>query len=300
MISTVTLNPAIDYMVGVEAFKAGAVNRTTTENMLPGGKGINVSIVLKNLGVNNTALGFIAGFTGQEISRMIEAHGVKSDFVEVEEGMTRINVKLKSDKETEINGNGPVLREKHIEALYGQIDTLGEGDTLVLAGSVPSTLPSDIYRQIMERFKGRGIQIVVDTTKELLMNVLPLQPFLIKPNHHELGELFGVEIKTQDEVIKYVKLLQEKGARNVLVSMAGDGAVLVTEDGQEFRHGGFKGKVKNSVGAGDSMVAGFVAGYEKHKHYEKAFQTGIAAGTASAFSDNLATQEEVNHYLSQF
>nr|WP_330373749.1 1-phosphofructokinase [Niameybacter massiliensis] len=297
MISTVTLNPSIDYLIEVDQFKVGAVNRTAQEKMFPGGKGINVSIVLKNLGVDNKALGFVAGFTGHEIGRLVEEHGVKSDFIELEEGLSRINVKLKSDEETEINGNGPAILDSHLKALYSQIDTLQSGDILVLAGSIPSTVPSDIYKRIMTDFKERDIHVVVDATKDLLMNVLECGPFLIKPNHHELGELFGVTITTQDEVVEYAKKLQEKGARNVLVSMAGDGAVLVSETGEVLKHTGLKGEVKNSVGAGDSMVAGFIAGYIQHRSYEEAFKMGIATGSASAFSYNLATKEEVEALL---
>lgn len=297
MISTVTLNPSIDYLIEVDQFKVGVVNRTAQEKMFPGGKGINVSIVLKNLGVDNKALGFVAGFTGHEIDRLVEEHGVKSDFIELEEGLSRINVKLKSDEETEINGNGPAILDSHLKALYSQIDTLQSGDILVLAGSIPSTVPSDIYKRIMADFKERDIHVVVDATKDLLMNVLECGPFLIKPNHHELGELFGVTITTQDEVVEYAKKLQEKGARNVLVSMAGDGAVLVSETGEVLKHTGLKGEVKNSVGAGDSMVAGFIAGYIQHRSYKEAFKMGIATGSASAFSYNLATKEEVEALL---
>lgn len=299
MISTVTLNPSIDYIVKVDGFKIDEVNRTTEELMFPGGKGINVSIVLRNLGVENKALGFVAGFTGKEIQRLVAKFGVTSDFIALEEGLSRINVKLKSDEETEINGNGPTISSEHIAKLYSHIHSLEKGDTLVLAGSIPSSLPSDIYKQIMSDFADKGLEVVVDATKDLLMNVLPLGPFLIKPNHHELGELFGVTITTQDEVVTYAKKLQEQGARNVLVSMAGDGAVLVTEDGQEFRHSGLRGVVKNSVGAGDSMVAGFVAGYQAHHNYEEAFKMGIAAGSASAFAEDLATKEEVEALLKQ-
>lgn len=299
MISTVTLNPSIDYLVKVDQFKVDAVNRTSQEQMFPGGKGINVSIVLSNLGVPNKALGFIAGFTGDEIARLVAAYGVTSEFIQLEKGLSRINIKLKSDEETEINGNGPEITSEHIKALYAQIETLEAGDVLVLAGSIPSTVPSHIYQQIMHDFAHKELRIVVDATKDLLMNVLPLGPFLIKPNHHELGELFGVTITTQDEVVTYAKKLQEKGARNVLVSMAGDGAVLVTEEGQVMKHTGLKGTVKNSVGAGDSMVAGFVAGYVRTGCFEEAFKMGIAAGSASAFSVELATQDEVETLLKQ-
>ncbi|MGL4799192.1 MAG: 1-phosphofructokinase [Cellulosilyticaceae bacterium] len=299
MISTVTLNPSIDYMIQVENLQLDAVNRCKNEAMFPGGKGINVSIVLNNLGIKSQALGFVAGFTGKEITRLVESKGVRADFIALEEGQSRINVKIKSNEETEINGNGPHISETQIKALYDQIHTLQQGDVLVLAGSIPNTVPASIYKDIMTSLKDKGIEIVVDATKELLMNVLPMGPFLIKPNHHELGELFGVKITTQDEVVVYAKKLQEIGARNVLISMAGDGAVLVTEDGCEMRHGGLRGTVKNSVGAGDSMVAGFVAGYTLHKNYKEAFKMGIATGSASAFSEDLATKEEVEALLTK-
>ncbi|MGL5677348.1 MAG: 1-phosphofructokinase [Cellulosilyticaceae bacterium] len=299
MISTVTLNPSIDYMIQVENLQLDAVNRCKNEAMFPGGKGINVSIVLNNLGIKSQALGFVAGFTGHEITRLVESKGVCADFITLEEGQSRINVKIKSNEETEINGNGPHISEAHIKTLYDQIHTLQQGDVLVLAGSIPNTVPASIYKDIMISLKDKGIEIVVDATKELLMNVLPMGPFLIKPNHHELGELFGVKITTQDEVVVYAKKLQELGARNVLISMAGDGAILVTEDGCEMRHGGLRGTVKNSVGAGDSMVAGFVAGYTLHKDYKEAFKMGIATGSASAFSEDLATKEEVEALLAK-
>ena len=293
MISTITLNPSIDYIVGVDDFKVGKVNRTESEIMLPGGKGINVSIVLSNLGIKNQALGFVAGFTGQQIKAMIEEKGVQSEFISLEQGLSRINVKLKSEEETEINGSGPTIEKKHIEQLYKQIEALEKEAILVLAGSIPSSVSNNIYQKIMKDFEDKSLQIIVDATKDLLLNVLPQKPFLIKPNHHELGELFHVTIETQDDVVTYAKKLQQKGARNVLVSMAGDGAVLVTETGEEYRHQGLKGTVKNSVGAGDSMVAGFIAGYVAHKDFEQAFKMGIAAGSASAFSVELATKKEV-------
>lgn len=297
MISTITLNPSIDYVVKVKDFKVDAVNRCESEQMYAGGKGINVSIVLQNLGVASKASGFIAGFTGDEIVRLLKGHGVDHDFIKLSHGLSRINMKLKSNEETEINGQGPAIEAEDIKALYEKIDHLEKGDFLVLAGSIPSTMPSDIYKQMMKDFGDRGIEFVVDATKDLLMNVLEHKPFLIKPNHHELGELFNVTIETQDEVVTYAKRLQEKGARNVLVSMAGDGAVLVTEDGQIIKHQGLKGQVKNSVGAGDSMVAGFLAGYLQNGSLEEAFKMGVATGSATAFSDELATKEEVEDLL---
>lgn len=299
MISTVTLNPSIDYVVKVDGFQIDRVNRTVEEKMYPGGKGINVSIVLNNLGIESKALGFVAGFTGHEIKRLVSELGVRSEFMTLSEGLSRINVKLKSDKETEINGSGPLIEASHLQGLYKQIEGLGEGDFLVLAGSIPKTVPSDIYKQIMSSLTHKGVEIVVDATKELLMNVLEHGPFLIKPNHHELGELFGETINNQDEVVTYAKKLQEKGARNVLVSMAGDGAVLVAEDGMVIKHHGLKGTVRNSVGAGDSMVAGFIAGYMANKDLEEAFKMGVATGSASAFSEGLATREEVEKLLAR-
>ena len=293
MIYTVTFNPSLDYIVDVTDFKTGVVNRTTGEKIFAGGKGINVSMVLKNLGMSNTSLGFTAGFTGNEIKRLLAKKGVNTDFIEVEDGISRINVKLRSNEESEINGQGPAITEDNIKKLYEKLDCLKESDVLVLAGSIPDVMPSSMYMDIMKHLEGRGINIVVDATRNLLTNVLPYKPFLIKPNNHELGEIFGVEITDKDDVIKYAKKLQEQGARNVLVSMAGDGAVLVTEDGQEFKANAPKGKLKNSVGAGDSMVAGFLAGYLAKGDYAEAFKMGLCTGSASAFSDQLATREEV-------
>lgn len=297
MIYTVTFNPSLDYIVDVENFKTGIVNRTCNEIIYPGGKGINVSIVLKNLGYDSTALGFSAGFTGSEIVRMLEEKGVKSDLIPVEKGLSRINVKLRSNEESEINGQGPAIEAADIDKLYKQLDKLTEDDVLVLAGSIPSVMPSSMYMDIMKYLKDKNIKIVVDATKELLTNVLPYGPFMIKPNNHELGEIFGVTISDKDDVVKYAKKLQEKGARNVLISMAGDGAVLVTEDGQEFRAEAPKGELKNSVGAGDSMVAGFIYGYLENKDYKDAFKYGVCTGSASAFSEELATKAEVEALL---
>ena len=297
MINTITLNPSLDYIVKVDDFKAGHVNRTSEENIYPGGKGINVSIVLKNLGVKNRALGFVAGFTGEEIEKLVADHGVDSDFIKLEKGMSRINVKLKSKEESEINGMGPDISKVDIEKLYKKLDTLKAGDFVVLAGSIPSTLPDDIYETIMKDFQHKEINFVVDATKDLLVNVLPFHPFVIKPNNYELGEIFDVTLKDKKDVIVYAKKLQEQGARNVLVSMAGDGAVLVAEDGSVYESEAPKGKVVNSVGAGDSMVAGFLYGYLTTENYEIAFKNGVATGSASAFSENLATKEEVEAIL---
>ena len=297
MIYTVTLNPSLDYIVSVDDFTLGRVNRTKTEIIYPGGKGINVSMVLKNLGHDSHALGFVAGFTGQEIVRLLDEWGVQSDFIRVEEGISRINVKLRSNEESEINGQGPAIAEEHIKQLYQQLDHLKDGDVLVLAGSIPDVMPDDIYMDIMKHLSTKKIHIIVDATRDLLVNVLPYHPFLIKPNNHELGEIFGVELKEKDDVFIYAAKLQERGARNVLVSMAGDGAVLLTEDGQRFESMPPKGKVVNSVGAGDSMVAGFLAGYMEQRDYAKAFYTGLCAGSASAFSEELATSDEVHALL---
>ncbi len=297
MIYTVTFNPALDYIVKVDHLTLGMVNRTVQEDIYYGGKGINVSIVLNNLGLQSTALGFIAGFTGREISDGVAAMGVASDFIELREGISRINVKIKSQEESEINGQGPMIHDDELEMLYKKLDEIQDGDILVLAGSIPNTLPEDIYEKIMARLQEKDIKIVVDATKDLLLNVLKYHPFMIKPNNHELGEMFGVVLKTNDEIIHYAKELQKRGARNVLISMAGDGAILVDENGQTFISAPPKGTVKNSVGAGDSMVAGFIAGYLKSDNYEDALKMGLATGSASAFSEGLATKEEVYQLL---
>ena len=299
MICTVTFNPSLDYIVSVEDFKLGLTNRTSSELMLPGGKGINVSIVLKNLGIENTALGFMAGFVGDEIVRRLEEMGVNSDFIGISEGVSRINVKLKSIDGTEINGMGPEISSDKVQELMEKLDTLKKGDVLFLAGSIPSSMPDDMYEKIMERLDGRGVMIVVDATRDLLVNVLKYHPFLVKPNNHELGEIFGVELKTRQDVIPYGKKLQEKGARNVLISMAGEGAVLVAENGQVFEKPAPKGKLINGVGAGDSMVAGFMVGWMERQEYEHAFHMGISAGSASAFSENLAAKEEIQAVYKQ-
>ena len=299
MIYTVTFNPSLDYIVRADHFAVGEVNRTTYEQILEGGKGLNVSVVLKNMGLDSVALGFTAGFTGEEIERRVAERGVSADFVRVEEGMSRINVKLKAEVETELNGQGPHIEKRHIEKLYEKLEQLKKGDILVLAGSIPNTLPDDMYERIMERLDGRGIRIVVDATRDLLMKVLPYHPFLIKPNNHELGEIFGVKLDTRQSVIPYGKKLQEMGAVNVLISMAGEGAVLIDENGRVYEEPAPKGKLINGVGAGDSMVAGFMAGYMEKQDYQYAFHMGIAAGSASAFSENLATREEIEAVYQQ-
>ena len=297
MIYTVTFNPSLDYIVTVDKFKEGVVNRTKEELIYPGGKGINVSIVLSNLGLKSTALGFIAGFTGEEIVTRLSKLGCNADFIKVSKGISRINLKLRSDKETEINGIGPSIGAQELQKLYLKIDTLKEGDILVLAGSVPSSLPDSIYRDIMERIAARNIKTVVDATQQLLTKVLKYKPFLIKPNNHELGEIFGVTIKDKKEVAHYAMKLKEMGAQNVLVSMAGEGAVLITEDGTVYESSSPKGRVVNSVGAGDSMVAGFIAGYVNSGDYKEALKMGIATGSASAFKNELANKQDVEAIL---
>jgi len=293
MIYTVTFSPCLDYAVWIEEIKLGEVNRVEREHMLPGGKGINVSIVLKNLGIESTALGFVAGFTGDEIEKQVKGLGCNSNFIHIEQGNSRINIKLKSKEETDINGIGPVIEAKHMDKLFEQLDQLKEEDILVLAGSIPNGVSSSIYYEIMEHLQEKKVRVVVDATKDLLVNVLAKHPFLIKPNNHELGEIFGIELKDNEEIIHYAKKLQEKGARNVLISMAGDGAIFISEDGDVIESKAPKGKVVNSVGAGDSMVAGFLAGYLEQGKYEHAFKMGVATGSASAFSKQLATKEEV-------
>lgn len=293
MIYTVTFNPALDYVVRVNHFTLGSVNRTVGENIFYGGKGINVSAVLANLGFKSTALGFVAGFTGDEIERGVKNLGFSSDFIRVKKGMSRINVKLKSDEESEINGMGPEITKEDVEELFGKLEGLRKGDVLVLSGSIPSSIDSRIYERILEALKGKGILAVVDAEKDLLLNVLKYHPFLIKPNNFELGDMFGVTLENEGQIAEYAKRLQEKGARNVLVSMAGDGALLVTETDEVHKLGVAKGTVKNSVGAGDSMVAGFVAGYLENGDYGHALKLGTAAGGATAFSDGLGTKEEI-------
>lgn len=299
MINTITLNPSLDYVVKVDNFKADALNRINSEQIYAGGKGINVSIVLKNLGVDNTALGYVAGFTGDEILRQIKEHNVDCDFVKLQSGMSRINVKLKSDGETEINGAGPDISEKDLKSLYEKINKLGKGDFLILSGSIPKSVPDDIYERIMKSLLDKEVEFIVDATKDLLLKVLKYRPFLIKPNHHELAEMFNVELKNDEDIIAYGKKLQEMGAKNVLISMAGDGAILLPENGEPIKREVPKGTLKNSVGAGDSMVAGFLCGYLKNKDLGEAFKMGIATGSASAFSEELATKEEVENLLLQ-
>ena len=296
MVYTVTFNPAIDYVVHTGEMKLGATNRSEREEMYFGGKGINVSIVLRELGIDSKALGFTAGFTGEAIEKGLADMGINTDFVRLDSGNSRINVKIKAAQETELNGQGPDIDDKAISALFEKLNRLSDGDTLILAGSIPSSLPSDIYQRILESLSGKKIKAVVDATKDLLLNVLQYKPFLVKPNNHELGEMFGVELKTDEEIENYARKLQDMGAVNVLISMAGDGAMLIDEYGKMHRCGVCKGTVKNSVGAGDSMVAGFTAGVLSGD-YEYALKLGTAAGGATAFSDGLATKEKIAELL---
>lgn len=297
MIYTITLNPSLDYIVTVDHFELGATNRTSKDIILPGGKGINVSIVLQNMGFENKALGFTAGFTGLALKAMVEEAHIQAEFIPVDEGFTRINVKMRGEQETEVNGIGPVITEKEIVQLYEKLDALQQGDTLVISGSIPNSLPQTLYMEIMQHLEGRGIRIVVDATRDLLLNVLPYHPFLIKPNNHELEEIFDTVFTDLSQVEDCARKLQEKGARNVLVSMGGDGALLVDENGEVYSAPVPKGTLRNSVGAGDSMVAGFLAGYLETGSYQKAFEYGVCTGSASAFSENLATREEVDALL---
>lgn len=298
MIYTVTFNPAIDYVIHIDQLQVGCVNRSQSEEVYFGGKGINVSMVLSELGIKSKALGFVAGFTGNAVERGVQDKGVETDFIHLSDGFSRINVKIKSAEETELNGQGPKISGEAIELLYEKLDELKDGDTLVLAGSIPNTLPADIYEKILAGLSGKKIKTVVDATNQLLMNVLKYKPFLVKPNNFELGEMFGVELKTTDEIIEYAKKLKDMGAVNVLISMAGDGAVLVDEYGNVHACEACKGQVVNSVGAGDSMVAGFIAGAESGD-YEYALKLGTAAGGATAFSKGLAEKEEIQKLLMQ-
>lgn len=294
MIYTVTLNPSIDYVVNMEQLVEGMVNRVSAEHFYAGGKGINVSQILNQHGISNRALGFISGFTGNFIEGSLKEKGIDTDFIRLSGGYSRINMKIKTmTDETEINGMGPHIPKTEIDKLYRQLDLLTADDTLVLAGSIPATLPDDFYEKVMEHVQDRGVKVVVDATKNLLLNVLTYRPFLIKPNHHEIAEMFGVTISTTEDLLQYGKRLKDMGARNVLISMGGDGAILLAENGEVYRSNVPKGVVKNSVGAGDSMVAGFIAGYEKTQCYEQALRLGAASGSATAFSSDVATAEEI-------
>ena len=299
VIYTVTFNPSLDYIVSVKDFRPGMTNRTSSELMLAGGKGINVSIVLGNLGIKSTALGFIAGFTGDEIVRRLHNSGINSEFIKINDRISRINIKLKSIDGTEINGQGPHIDSSHIEQLMNRLRRLESGDVLVLAGSIPAGISDNIYKDIMDMLKDKGVQIVVDATSRLLTNVLEYKPFFIKPNQHELGDIFNVTLNTQEEVIPYALKLKKMGAVNVCVSMGGKGAILVADDGNVYKAKAPDGILKNSVGAGDSLVAGFLSGWIEKKDYEYAFRKGVATGSASAFSERLATVGEVNMLINK-
>lgn len=296
MIYTVTFNPAIDYVMHLPKVDNGATNRAASEEIYFGGKGINVSLVLKELGVKSVALGFVAGFTGAAIEDYLKSSGVATDFVHLENGFSRINVKVKSDEETELNGRGPDISEEKLYELYAKLDKLQNGDTLILSGSIPSSLPDDVYEKILRRLDGRGVRFVVDATGDLLRRVLPYKPYLIKPNNHELADFFGVDIKNKDDVTVYAKKLHEMGAQNVLVSMAGDGAVLVDENDDVHYQSAYKGTVVNSVGAGDSMVAGFLCG-AGNGDMTYALKLGTAAGGATAFSSGLCTKSDIDKLM---
>lgn len=299
MIYTVTFNPSLDYIVDVKDFKQGLTNRTSEEHILPGGKGINVSIVLGNMGIESTALGFMAGFTGSEIVRLLENFKIKTSFIPLQKGFSRINVKMRSEKETEINGSGPNINEAALTQLFEQLDTLQEDDWLILAGSIPASMPKNIYERIMQRLETKKVRVVVDATGELLLNVLKYKPYLIKPNNHELSEIAGRTLTTRQELADAARALQKQGAQNVIISMAGDGAIFVAPDGTDYFSPAPKGELRNSVGAGDSMVAGFVTGTVRGETPENVFKRAVATGSASAFSENLATEEEVNALLLQ-
>ena len=298
MIYTVTFSPTLDYVVEIEDFQPGAINRTSSEKIYPGGKGVNVSIALKNFGYENTAMGFIAGFTGAEIKRLLHGIGVRNNFINVEKGMSRINMKIISKDETAINGQGPEITDEDIGILYARLRCLVDGDYLVLAGHIPDTLPSDMYRQVLQFLDGRNLNVVVDAEKELLTGTLQYHPWLIKPNRDELGEIFGVEIGGLAEAVPYARKLQEQGARNVLVSMGGQGAVLLAEDGTIYSSDAIKGDVVSTVGAGDSMIAGFIAGYlGSDGDLKTAFKEGMCAGAASSFSLVIPDARQVAHMM---
>lgn len=300
MIYTITLNPSIDYIVRLDKLTTGITNRTTSEEYYYGGKGINVSLVLAELDLDSTAYGFVAGFTGKAIENGIRNDHIITDFIKLKEGISRINIKIKAGEETEINGQGPHISEEELERLLQKIDRLSNGDTLILAGSIPNTMPDDVYERMMERIKYKDVRIVVDATKQLLVNSLKYKPFLIKPNRQELSEIFNVEVKTEEDIEHYAKELQKMGARNVLISLGGDGAMLIDENGRKHKAGVLKEKVINTVGSGDSMVAGFTAGYVKTGDYGYALKLGSVCGNATAFLPGLATKEKINELLEKF
>lgn len=300
MIYTITLNPSIDYIVRLDDLKLGITNRTTSEEYYYGGKGINVSLVLAELDMDSTAYGFVAGFTGKAIENGIRNDRIITDFIKLKEGISRINVKIKAGVETEINCQGPHIDETELERLLQKIDRIATGDTLILAGSIPNTMPDDVYERMMERIRFKKVRIVVDATKKLLVNSLKYKPFLIKPNRQELSEIFNVDVQTEEDIVHYAKELQKMGARNVLISLGGEGAMLIDENGHKHKAGVLKEKVINTVGSGDSMVAGFVAGYEKTRDYAYALKLGSVCGNATAFLSGLATKEKINELLDKF
>lgn len=300
MIYTVTLNPSIDYVVRLESLVTGITNRTTSEEYYFGGKGINVSCVLAELDLESTAFGFVAGFTGEAIEKGIRNDKIITDFIKLEKGISRINIKIKAGEETEINCQGPHIEENELLRLLNKVDRINDGDTIVIAGNVPNTMPDDVYERILGRIKNKKVRIVVDATKKLLLNSLKYKPFLIKPNRQELSEIFQTEVSTEADIEKYAKELQKLGAQNVLISLGGDGAMLIDEFGEKHKQGVLKEKVINTVGSGDSMVAGFIAGYEKEHSYPYALKLGSACGNATAFLSGLATKEKINELLKKF
>ncbi|MCH5298396.1 MAG: 1-phosphofructokinase [Ruminococcus sp.] len=300
MIYTVTLNPSIDYVVRLDNFTSGITNRTTSEEYYFGGKGINVSYVLAQLDIDSTALGFVAGFTGDAIENDIKHERITTDFIRLSQGNSRINIKIKAESETEINGQGPEISNSELEALIKKLERIKDGDTLVLAGSIPNTLSDDVYERIIENVKSKEIKIVVDAANDLLVKSLKHKPFLIKPNRQELYEIFGVEVKSQEDAERFARELQKMGAKNVLVSLDNDGAMLIDENGEKYNAGVLEGQVLNTVGSGDSMVAGFIAGYEKKKSYSYALKLGTVCANATAFLPGLATKEKINELLNKF
>lgn len=298
MVYTLTLNPSLDYVMTVENLNSDKINRSSAEELYYGGKGINVSAVLKRLGVESTALGFAGGMTGKMLCEIMRRDGICNDFISLSGGNTRINVKLKSDNETEINAVGPQISDEELKQLFEKLEQIKNGDTLVLAGSVPKSLPDDIYAQIMERLSGKNICFAVDTTGNQLVSSLKYKPFLIKPNKLELGELFGKELTNTDEIVKYGKELQSMGAQNVIVSCGGDGAVLIAQNGEVYTANALKGNVISTVGCGDSMVAGFIAGKTRGYSLLKSFQLSVTCASATAFSQHLASTDKINELSS--
>lgn len=301
MIYTITLNPALDYILKHQTFKVGEINRSEQEILLPGGKGINVSIILKALEIESTVLGYKAGFIGEEIEKEIQRYGIKSDLIKIKNGITRINVKIMTEnEETAINTQGPVIEPEELQELYEKIESIQKGDLVILSGSIPQGVPDDIYENICKKLQGKDVKIVIDATGELLKKTLKYKPFLIKPNKQELEEVFNTQIKNNDQVLEYSKKLQQEGSKNVLVSLGREGAILLDENGKIYQKENIRTiKRINTVGAGDSMVAGFIAGYTQFQNYEKALQMGMAAGTATANSLYLATKSEIYDIFNQ-